>query len=164
MVMQTITVLRKLGLTPRRTIRVVLFANEETAGRGAEAYAQRHHDELINHVAALESDTGGGRPLGLSVPAKAPGLDVIREITSLLSAIGATRARPDGAAGADLRPLVSAAVPAVAFDNDVTHYFDYHHSQADTLDKVDPTDLRKDVAALAVTAYVLADMPGRIGR
>jgi carboxypeptidase Q len=164
MVMQTISVLRKLGLTPRRTIRVVLFANEETAGRGAEAYAQRHHDELINHVAALESDTGGGRPLGLSVPAKSPGLDVIREITSLLSAIGATRARSDGAAGADLRPLVNAAVPAIAFDNDVTHYFDYHHSQADTLDKVDPMDLRKDVAALAATAYVLADMPGRIGR
>jgi carboxypeptidase Q len=164
MVMHAITVLRKLGLTPRRTIRVVLFANEETAGRGAEAYAQKHHDELINHVAALESDTGGGRPLGLSLPPKAAGIESLRELTSLLSAIAATRARSDGATGADLRPLVAAGVPAIAFDNDVTHYFDYHHSQADTLDKVDATDLRKNVAALAVTSYILADMPGRLGR
>jgi hypothetical protein len=164
MAMHALTVLRRLGLTPRRTIRVVLFANEETGGRGAEGYAQRHRDELLNHVAAVETDTGGGRPLGLSLPAKAPGIEVLREIVGLLRAIGATRARADGAAGADLRPLSSAAVPAIGYDTDASRYFDYHHSQADTLDKVDPIDLKKNVAALAVTAYVLADMPGRLGR
>jgi hypothetical protein len=160
MAMQALTVLRRLGLVPRRTIRVVLFTNEETAGRGAQGYAQRHRAELPGHVAALETDTGGGRPLGLSVAEGKPGVEVLRQIVALTARVGADRAATGGHPGADLGPLEG--VPLVAYDVEASRYWDYHHSQADTLDKVDPTDLRKNVAALAVTAYVLADMPGRL--
>jgi carboxypeptidase Q len=160
MAMQALTVLRKLGLIPRRTIRLVLFTNEETAGRGAQGYADRHREELPRHVAALETDVGGGRPLGLSLAAGKPGLEILRQIVALTAPLGATAANDAGHPGADLRPLEG--VPEVAYDVEASHYFDYHHSQADTLDKVDPVDLRRNVAALAVAAYVLADMPGRL--
>jgi Zn-dependent M28 family amino/carboxypeptidase len=160
MAMQALTLLRKLGLTPRRTIRVVLFTNEETAGRGAQGYADRHREELPRHVAALETDSGGGRPVGLAVAAGKPGLEILRQITALTGAIGAGAAGEAGHPGADLRPLEG--VPLVAYEVEASRYWDYHHSQADTLDKVDPADLRKNVAALAITAYVLADMPGRL--
>jgi carboxypeptidase Q len=162
MAMQALTVLRKLGLTPRRTIRVVLFANEEVAGRGAQGYADRHRQEVPRHVAAMETDTGGGRPLGLSVPAGKPGVEILRQITALTARIGADRAGEAGHPGADLRPLEG--VPLVSYDVEASSYWDFHHSQADTLDKVDPGDLRKNVASLAVAAYVLADMPGRLDR
>jgi carboxypeptidase Q len=160
MAMQALAVLRRLGLVPRRTIRLVLFTNEEVGGRGADAYAARHRAELPAHVAALETDVGGGRPLGLSVPAGKPGVEVLREIASLSARLGADHAAEGGYPGADLHPLEG--VPLVAWDVEASRYWDYHHSQADTLDKVDPSDLRKNVAALAVAAYVLADMPGRL--
>jgi hypothetical protein len=160
MAMQALTLLRKLGLTPRRTIRVVLFTNEEMAGRGAQGYADRHKDEIPHHVAALETDTGGGRPLGLSTAAGKPGLEVLKQIVALTAPVGAATAGDAGHPGADLRPLEG--VPLVSYDVEASRYWDYHHSQADTLDKVDPTDLRKNAAALAITAYVLADMPGRL--
>jgi carboxypeptidase Q len=160
MAMQALTLLRKLGLTPRRTIRLVLFTNEETAGRGAQAYAERHREEIPRHVAALETDVGGGQPLGLSVPPGKPGLEILRAIVALTAPVGAGAAGDEGHAGADLRPLEG--VPLISYDVEASRYWDYHHSQADTLDKVDPVDLRKNVAALAVAAYVLADMPGRL--
>lgn len=161
MAMQALTVLRRLGLAPRRTIRVVLFTHEEAGGRGAVDYATRYRAELPRHVAALETDAGGGRPMGLAVPKDKPGLGILKEIVALLGPVGATRAHDAGATGADLRPL-NGLVPLVAYDVDASRYFDYHHSQGDTLDKVDPVELKKNVAALAVTAYVLADMPGRL--
>jgi carboxypeptidase Q len=160
MAMEALTLLRRLGLAPRRTIRVVLFTNEEMAGRGAQGYADRHREEIPRHVAALETDVGGGRPVGLSVPAGKPGLEILRQITALTAPVGAATAGEAGHPGADLRPLEG--VPLVAYDVEASRYWDYHHSQADTLDKVDALDLRKNVAALAVTAYVLADMPGRL--
>jgi hypothetical protein len=162
MAMQALAVLRKLHLVPRRTIRLVLFTNEEVAGRGAEGYAARHREEVSRHVAALETDTGGGRPVGLSVPAGKPGVEVLRQIVALSARVGADRAGDAGHAGADLRLLEG--VPLLSYDVEASGYWDFHHSQADTLDKVDPTDLRKNVAALAVAAYVLADMPGRLDR
>jgi hypothetical protein len=160
MAMQALTLLRKLGLTPRRTIRLVLFTNEETAGRGAQGYADRHHEEISRHVAAIETDVGGGRPLGLSLAPGKPGLEILRQIAALTAPVGAGAAAEDGHPGADLRPLEG--VPLVSYDVEASRYWDYHHSQADTLDKVDPIDLRRNVAMLAVAAYVLADMPGRL--
>jgi carboxypeptidase Q len=164
MAMQALTLLRRLRLVPRRTIRLVLFANEENGGRGGEAYAERHRSEVPRHVAALETDSGGGRPLGLALAADRPGLEILRATAALLAAVGADRARATGGGGSDVRLLGQAGVPIVGYDTDQSRYFDYHHSQADTLDKVDRDDLRKNVAALAVTAYVLADMPGRLDR
>jgi carboxypeptidase Q len=172
--MQALTVLRGLHLVPRRTIRVVLFANEEHGGRGGAGYAERHKSEIPQHVAALEADSGGGRPLGVGLaPHKAAGAgtkaegvgaDVLRALATLLAPVGADRTQSGGSGGADVRLLGEAGVPIVVYESDQSRYFDYHHSQADTLDKVDRDDLRKNVAALAVTAYVLADMPGTIER
>jgi carboxypeptidase Q len=161
MAMQALTLLRGLKLVPRRTIRVVLFANEESGGRGGQGYAERHRAELPLHVAALETDSGGGPPLGPSVPKDKPGAEVMRALATLLAPVGADRARPAGG-GADVRLMGEAGVPIVSYETDMSRYFDYHHSQADTLDKVDRDELRKNVAALAVTAYVLADMPRRL--
>jgi carboxypeptidase Q len=169
--MQALTLLRGLHLVPRRTIRVVLFANEEHGGRGGAGYADRHKGELAQHVAALETDSGGGRPLGVGLAREKgkgavgrTGDEVLRALATLLAPIGADRTQSSGSGGADVRLLGEAGVPIVVYESDQSRYFDYHHSQADTLDKVDPDDLRKNVAALAVTAYLLADMPGQLER
>lgn len=167
-VTEALGVLRRLGLRPRRTIRVVLFTNEENGLRGARTYAERHQATLPNHVAAIEADTGSFRPLGFRVQAPqddAQGLALAhaREIAALLAPLGATRIEP-GYGGADIAPLAPAGVPLLGLDMDASTYFDYHHSEADTLDKVDPEHLRQNVAVVATMAYVLADMPFRFGR
>jgi carboxypeptidase Q len=174
-VMQALTTIRALGLTPRRTIRVVLFTNEENGLRGARGYAEAHAGELGNHVMALEMDMGAFAPLGFGID---DGLDDaaraadggrrqarivarVADIASLLGAIGATRAVA-GHAGSDIDDLAAAGVPALGMMTDNRTYFDYHHTAADTLDKVDPVHLADAAAAIAVVAYVVADMPGRL--
>jgi hypothetical protein len=155
-VMETMRVLRSLHLAPRRTIRAVLFTNEENGLRGGRAYAEAHKDEQSAHVAAIESDSGGARPLGFDVSAGAGGEAVVRAIVAHLSGIEATRVA-GGGGGADISPLKAAGVPLLSLRQDTAHYFDYHHTSADTLDKVDPRDLARNVAALSVMAYMLAD-------
>jgi carboxypeptidase Q len=159
--MQALTVLRKLGLVPRRTIRVVLFTNEENGLRGAIDYATQHAAELPNHVAAIESDSGTFAPVGFSVQASDAAVAQVTDIGALLAPLGATKFKA-GFGGADLIPLARAGVPALGVDVDEKHYFDYHHTHADTLDKVLPGDLANNVAMIAVMAYVLADMPDRL--
>lgn len=163
--MEALNVLRRLGLRPRRTIRVVLFTNEENGLAGGRAYAERYAEELGRHVAAIEADSGAGAPLGYGLELedearRAVGLRQLREIVSLLGPLGDLTAR-EGGGGADIGPMRPAGVPLIGHRNDVTHYFDIHHTQADTIDKVDPEILSHNVAALAVTAYVLADMEER---
>jgi carboxypeptidase Q len=163
--MQAITTLRRLGLVPRRTIRVVLFTNEENGLRGGIAYARDHAAELANHVLALEADSGGFSPLGFSVQTKPEVEERVRarlaEIAALLASIGATRVTI-GYGGADIGPMVPAGVPTVGLVTDGRTYFDYHHTEADTLDKVDPQALADGVAAVAALAYVVADLPDRV--
>lgn len=164
-VMQAITLLRELGLQPRRTIRVVLFTNEENGLRGARAYAKDHAAELPNHVLALESDVGGFRPRAFLVAAppevSARVIARLAEIAGLLAPLGASTVMAGGA-GADVGPLVPGGVPALNLITDARTYFDYHHSEADTLDKVDPAHLAEQIAAIAVLAYVVAELPDRI--
>lgn len=165
--MEALNVLRQLGLRPRRTIRVVLFTNEENGLAGGRAYARQHEAELPHHVAAIEDDGGTFRTLGFGVshvdPEKAKlALAQLADLLTLLEPIGATQALPDGG-GADIGPMRPAGVPQLGLNVDMTHYFDYHHTHADTVDKIDPHDLTDCIAAMAVTAYVLADMPGRLG-
>jgi len=163
--MQAITVLRQLGLQPRRTIRVVLFTNEENGVRGAEAYAAEHAAELPKTVLAVESDGGGFSPRGFSLDAPpellAPAAKTLGEIVQLLAPLQATRVIT-GFAGTDVSPMIPAGVPALELLTDNRTYFDIHHTEADTLDKVDPQQLADDVAAVAALAYVVADMPDRI--
>ncbi|HUH03912.1 MAG TPA: M20/M25/M40 family metallo-hydrolase [Kofleriaceae bacterium] len=162
MMMEALTLLRRAGLRPRRTIRVVLFTNEENGGRGSRAYASDHAAELPNHIAGLESDSGGFAPRGVEVSGPPAALARMQDITTLLAPIGAARARA-GFSGADIQPLEKAGVVGLGHWVDETRYFDYHHTHADTLDKVDPKDLARNVAAAAIVAYVIADMPERLG-
>lgn len=163
--MQALRVLKQLGLTPRRTIRVVLFTNEENGLRGARAYAKEHEAELAKTVFALEADSGGFAPRGFSVRHKDPeaGKRVrgrLAEVAALLAPLGTLRVT-EGHAGADIEPMAPAGVPVVGLEVDSRSYFDYHHTEADTLDKVDPQDLADMVATVAVLAYVIADLPQR---
>jgi len=159
--MEALTVLRKLGLSPRRTIRVVLFTNEENGVRGGRQYAADHAAELPRHVMALEADTGAFQPRGFDVQATEPAVRQVTDIVSLLQPIDANRVEP-GEGGTDVGQMAAAGVPQLGLWMDRSRYFDYHHSQADTLDKIDPADLARDVAAVAVMVYVVADMPERL--
>ncbi|CAN5373524.1 M28 family metallopeptidase [soil metagenome] len=164
--MQTIQLLKTLGLHPRRTIRVVLWTNEENGVRGGAAYAEAHKDELAKTVMAVESDSGGGAPTGFSAGANDPATSKrvvarVAQIATLLQPLHATRV-VEAEGETDTSPMAPAGVPQVGLGVDVSTYFDYHHTDADTLDKVDPQNLANDVAAMAVLAYVVADLPGRI--
>ncbi|MDB4956252.1 MAG: peptidase [Myxococcales bacterium] len=164
--MQAVRVLEQLKLHPHRTIRVVLWTNEENGLRGGKTYAEQHQAELGKHVLAVESDSGGFAPRGFSVghkdPAAAGRMQArIGEIATLLRELGVTHIGA-GYGGSDIAPMWPAGVPQVGLEVDNRTYFDVHHTDADTLDKVDPVALADDVAAVAVLAYVVADLPERL--
>ena len=163
--MQAARVLQQLGLQPRRTIRVVLFTNEENGTRGAKGYAEQHKDELAKHVLALESDSGGFAPRGFGVGHKddAAAKRARARLTEVVALMSPLRLRvDDGHGGTDIEPMEPAGVPQVGLEVYGEKYFDYHHTEADTLDKVDPQDLADMVAVVAVLAYVVADLPDRV--
>ena len=164
--MEALNVIRKLDLKPRRTIRVVLWTNEENGIAGALNYAARHQDE--NHVAGIESDSGGFRPEGFDIEMQDDdqqrvAVEQLTEITRLLEPLGATRVVP-GYSGVDVSQLKSAGTACLGLKVDGRLYFNSHHTWADTVDKVNPKELTDCVSTVAVAAYVLADMPGRLGR
>jgi carboxypeptidase Q len=157
---ETVRLLKELGLKPRRTIRVVLWTNEENGLRGGNAYRDAHRAEVPKHVLAIESDSGVFRPEGFGLAATAP-LQVrsnMQEIAKLLSGIGADQIAEDGG-GADIGPMMREGVVGASLDVDGAHYFDIHHTPADTLDKVNPRELALCVGTMAVMAYVVADLP-----
>jgi carboxypeptidase Q len=161
---EALRLLKRLGLRPRRTIRVVLFTNEENGLRGAEAYAERHAAAAAKHVLALESDGGVFSPKGFGFSGSAAARAVVREIAALLSPIGATSIAAEGG-GADISPLVRAGfVPAMSLDVEGSRYFVYHHTAADTVERLDPAEMSRCVAAVAVMAYVAADLKEALPR
>jgi carboxypeptidase Q len=161
---EAVRLLHALGLRPRRTLRVVLWTNEENGLRGATDYRDRHRAELRNHVLMLETDSGVFRPQGFGFTGSDAGRTTVRAIASLLSGIGADRIGATGG-GADIGPSVQAAnIPAMSLDVDGSRYFLVHHTPADTIDQIDPEDLARSVAAIAVMAYVVADLPQRLGQ
>ena len=155
-----LTLLKELGLKPRRTIRVVLYTNEENGGRGGIAYLDAHRAELARHVLAIESDLGTYRPVGFGLSANAPtqARANLQEIAKLLTSIRADHIAADGG-GSDIGPLMAEGVVTGSFDVDSTRYFEIHHSEADTLDKISAQDVASCVAAMAVMIYTVADMP-----
>ncbi len=157
LVIETARLLASLPERPRRTVRFVLFMNEENGGRGAKAYALAHASELSHHVAAIEMDAGAGRPLGVAVRAGAGASSVIDELLPPLAQLGAGTLLQEDAGGADLVPMAGAHVPLVSVVQDVTHYFDIHHSAADTLDKVDVEAFSRTSAAVAWVTYGVAE-------
>ena len=147
---------------PRRTIRVVLFANEEFGLSGGRAYAQAHAAEVPHHIVAGEADLGSGRVYRLASRVAPGAFSAVDEIGKLLAPLDIDRGDNNTAEGSDLQPL--ATVPVLSLRQDATFYFDWHHSANDTLDKIDPKDLDQDVAAWVVVAYAAAEMSGDFGR
>jgi carboxypeptidase Q len=161
---EALRVLKRLNLRPRRTIRVVLFVNEENGTRGGMAYRDHHSAELANHVLMLESDSGVFRPLGFGFSGSDAARAIVNQVATLLRPIGADRVG-QGGGGTDIGPAVQAGkLPAMALEVDGTRYFLIHHTPADTVDKLDPADMARCVAAIAVMTYVVADMPERLPR
>lgn len=159
-VWEAVRLLKALGLKPRRTIRAVLYTNEENGLRGGTGYRDEHRSELAKHVLAIEADSGVYRPEGFGLAAAAPpqARANLQEIVKLLSGIRADRVAANGG-GADIGPIMREGVTGASLDVDSARYFDIHHTASDTLDKIDPQDLALCVAALAVVAYTVADMP-----
>ncbi len=166
---EAVAVLRKLGLRPRRTIRVVFWTNEENGGAGGRAYRDWAGNNLKNHVASIEMDGGAEKLVGFdlamggaagSKPSEAA-LSLAKQIGRLLEPIDGN-AMTAGFGGSDIEPLIEAGVPGFGLRTTGAHYFDWHHTEADTFDKIDPAEFRKNTAALAVLSYVLADMPGKL--
>lgn len=160
---QALNVIRKLGLKPRRTIRVVGWTNEENGSRGAAGYRDAHQGELGRHVMAMESDNGAFKPYGIGATTGEGGMAMVADIASLLKSLGADSAR-EGGVDADTGPLNEAGVPTLSPLVDGTRYFWYHHSAADTMDKLSPREIAECVALMAVSAYVVADMSGYLPR
>jgi carboxypeptidase Q len=155
--------MKQLGLRPRRTVRVVLWTNEENGGRGGRAYRDAHLSELPKHVMMLEADSGLFRPVSFGITANGRAHKTVNEIAGLLSGIAADRVT-DGGGGADIEPSVQAAqIPSLSFDGS-GDYFLIHHTEADTIDKIEPADVSRAAAAIAAMAYVIAEMPARLGR
>jgi carboxypeptidase Q len=160
---EAVKLMRRLGLRPRRTVRVVLWTNEENGLRGANAYREAHRAELEGHVLAIESDAGVFRPTGFNFTGSDSAFAIVRSIGALLAPIGAdTVTRPGG--GADIGPLMALGVPGMGLAVDGTRYFWYHHTDADTIDKLDPAEVARCVAALAVMAFIVADLPDPLPR
>jgi carboxypeptidase Q len=158
--MGAIEVLKSLGLHARRTVRLVAWMDEENGGAGSKAYFKANAGSLGLHAAAIESDNGAGRPLGVSAHVLPDSLKMLKPVISALGPLGATLLEQrDGGAGADVDPLDEAGVPTLSPIVDSRKYFDYHHSPADTLDKVQAEDIRRQVAVMAVMAYYLAEIP-----
>jgi len=149
---------------PRRTIRVLLAANEEHGLSGAKAYGERYGDAMAQHVAGLESDFGAARVWSLRSRVAEDQLPLVDDLAKLLAPLGIELGGNEAEGGADLRPLRAAGVPVFDLAQDGSDYFDIHHTIDDTLDKVDPASLRQNVAAYATLAYVLAEQPGELGR
>ena len=158
---EAVRLLKKLGLTPRRTIRVVGWTNEENGGRGGAAYRDMHQRET--HQLAIESDGGVFSPLGFGFTGSPAARAIIEAIGSLLAPINAAKIEPTGG-GADIGPIMATGVPGMGLNVDGTRYFWYHHTDADTPDKLDKAEVQRCVAAMAVMAYIAADIEQTLPR
>ena len=155
--MQAIHLLQKLGIRPRRTVRVIAWMSEEEGSEGAAVYMKEHKDDFANHIGALESDLGADHPTGIYYAGK-PELGAwLRPLSGVLDAVGAETLIASGATGEDINGLTEHGVPSFAPIQDNRFYFNYHHTAADTFDKVDPTHLNQNAAIMTVLAYALAD-------
>jgi len=155
--MEAAEILHKLHLRPRRTLRVIAWMDEELGGTGNRQYTADHSADFPQHVAAIESDSGATHPLGFSVKMTPAATELLRPALDALDSIGANMVQPSSyPPGADITAMSEAGVPALGLFVDGRTYFDFHHTAADTLDKIVPAELREDAAAMAVVAYALA--------
>lgn len=160
---EAVRVMHNLGLRPRRTVRVVLWVNEENGLAGARGYEKFHKNEMARHVLAIESDIGAFRPLGFSFNGNAATLPVVQKLARALRPLGADAVRP-GEGEADVDELRPDGVPAMALATDGSRYFWFHHTDADTMDKLNPRQVGQCAAAMAVMAWEVADAPQDLPR
>jgi Zn-dependent M28 family amino/carboxypeptidase len=163
--METAELLHKLHLQPKRTIRVIAWMDEEKGGRGHDAYPIAHQAELAQHVAAIESDSGAEHPLGFRAKITAAAKAQLAPVQDILSVFGANLLQlTEDSPETDIEPLAKKGVPALGIWQNGLKYFEYHHTPADTLDKIVPQELRENATAMAVMAYAIANMPQRLPR
>ncbi len=153
----------KLGLKPKRTIRVVLWTNEENGMRGAKEYAKRHENNLKNHVLAIESDSGVFSPTGYGFLGSGKGMETIQAVGKLLNPIKAGEIKK-GCRGADVLKLITGGVPVMHLEVDREKYFWFHHTDADTTDKLNPAEFNRCVASMAIMAFTVADLKETLAR
>jgi carboxypeptidase Q len=159
---EALRLMKKLGIQPRRTVRLVLWTNEENGTRGAAAYAEKYASSAMNHVFALEADSGVFEPARFGFSGSLAARNVIREITSLLAPLNLAETI-SGGGGADIDPIAQAGrAPTMAYMGDPTRYFTIHHTPADTVERIAPEEVAKGAAAIAVVTYVIAEMPDRL--
>ncbi len=163
--METAQLIQRLHLHPKRTLRVIAWIDEENLGRGHAEYARAHAAEISNHVAALESDLGASHPLGFRAKMASEAVTRLQPVLDVLQVFGANLIQLSGdSPEADIEPLAKQGVPALGLLQDGRTYFNYHHTPADTLDKVVPQELRENATAMAVMGYALAAMPEPLPR
>ena len=161
---EALRLIRKLGLEPRRTIRLVLWTSEENGIHGGAAYAKAHAAEAAQHVLALESDSGIFEPASIGLSGSDAARAIMTRVMSLLAPLGLETLGPGGG-GADIGPIAAAGgVPTMSYNGDSTKYFTIHHTPADTIDRIAKAEVSKAAAAIAVITFVTADMPDRLPR
>jgi carboxypeptidase Q len=155
--MEAANLIAKFRLKPKRTIRVIAWMNEENGSAGSKQYAKDHETEWANHFAAMETDGGAGHPIGINVKGKPEVKAMLKAVAAVLQDSGAGMLNLVEHCGADIEPLEKAGVPAFSPIQDGRFYFNYHHTAADTLDKIVPKELAENSAVVAVLAYALAN-------
>lgn len=156
--MEALHIIRQLGLHPKRTLRFVAWVEEESGSGGAKAYGKAHAAEMADHFAAIETDSGAGHPMGIFSDGLPELITTLQPLATALQGIGAGVLRTTDEAGADIAVTNAFGVPGFSPIQESSSYFHYHHTAADTLDKVDPTALRENSAVVASLAYALANM------
>jgi hypothetical protein len=157
--MEVANLIRKLNLRPKRTIRVIAWMNEENGLAGGKTYLKDHEKEIANHFAAIETDGGAGHPLGINYAVKPEAKTFFDAVGKILQSSGAGLLNfSEHAGGADVGPLTKLGVPGFSPIQDNRTYFNYHHTAADTLDKIVPQELAENAAVVVVTAYALANL------
>ncbi|HMF57908.1 MAG TPA: M20/M25/M40 family metallo-hydrolase [Pyrinomonadaceae bacterium] len=162
--MQTLQILKQLHLRPRRTIRFIAWMNEENGTAGGKTYAAEHAADVQNHIAAIESDRGAGHPLGFVATGNPNLIKVLQPLSGVLESSGGGLMNMSDDTETDISPLAKVGVPAFGIWQDTRTYFDYHHTAADTFDKVKPRELAENAAVMAVLAYAIASIPEPLPR
>ena len=157
--METAELLHRLNLHPKRTLRVIAWMNEEMSASGRDAYVKYHSAEVANHVAAIESDLGAEHPLGFHAKISEAAQKQLTPVQTVLAWFGANLIQlVPTSPETDIETLADKGVPALGIWQNGLTYFTYHHTPADTLDKIVPQELRENAACMAVMGYALADM------
>ena len=155
--MEAVHLMQQLRIRPRRTIRMIAWMNEEHGTDGAKTYAEEHAGAVASHTAALESDLGAGHPRGITYVGKPELEEWLKPVARVLDSLGASTIERGPDAGEDIASLTEKGVPSFTPTQDSRFYFNYHHTAADTIDKVNERELNENAAVMAVLAYALAD-------